>query len=338
MEYKFDLKEINENMIKAKNSGDEYNYKYFKEIKKIMTLPFVNIEDHPYLFYSKEKIMSLFKKVVNDNPSSCQIAQMKEAYNLFESFDIEYSIPKINIPLDEQKNLILKNLNFNNCDLQKRHDYLLNPNNHVLHISKNVPGSACYYFKGDFSKNIYVAIKKSKKFGFSELCHEIGHFDEITLLNKSLYHNYGELYSIFYELVSIDILKKENIITNDDFNSFLLFMIDVYQTYGSYFVFLEDLMHHDKAYMKKKLSFKNLLKIKTFALFDDLALYYYSFIIAYKIFLQYLQDPEKAFFNLNYIDNHINPKNEKKILTMADANPEDFSEVKTFTNKLIQRS
>ena len=290
------------------------------------------------LFYSNKTIIDLlkqdFESYITDFQNSVIINSLEEVcYQDYEKiYKASLDIP---IKLDKQIDLIYKH--FSDKDLYKKHKELFDPKNGILHITKlkNINETESLTHKD------YICVNNNETVNaFKTLCHELGHYDERFMNNNRImnsrfdnghykYENFIEICSIFYELLSIDVLEKEKIITPHDgvmlhLNLFINKTIDgEYYNFAKYCVNNNKIPFKDNFYIRKEFMFPS-----------GITLYYYPFLIACILYKQYQKDPERACYNLNYILNNITPDNEKKVLTMVDANPEDLDKIQEYTKRL----
>ena len=169
----------------------------------------------------------------------------------------------------------------------------------------------------------YSKITLEKAYRLEELINEFFEIARFNIgkivLNKTKLNNYTEIYSIFYELLSVIILYNEEYI-NDYESSVLLDYIKDVNTYNiEYFLLAMDYVCNNKNV--------DINPIRTLTnRLSDLSMYYYSYIIAKELFKQYLNDKEKAFYNLNYLIKNITPNNEKKVLKYCDIDLYNFND------------
>ena len=147
--------------------------------------------------------------------------------------------------------------------------------------------------------------------------------------DKFKYDNLSEISSICYELVSIDILEKEKLITPHDGMSLHNYSFTNKTCEGDYYNYADVCVRSKKIDKKENFYIR-----KEFEYPSSIAMYYYSFLIACNLYEQYKEDPEKAKFNLWYILKNITPENEEKILNAADANPQDLDKLRNYTKRL----
>lgn len=302
-----------------------------------------NIDSYPYLFKTKKEITESITNLFNRTLTTFQKQYICEISRYFSDYETDYIDASIftnkRIPLENQLDIITKNFSFNKT-LLKENKNLFNPNNKRLLIFSTIDINNF----GCFDNTGYIANQnKGSIEHFCCLCHELGHNHELVLTNnridylyfiKNMNHLflYREIYSIFYELLSSHFLFKEKIITKEE-------EISIHNN-----IFQDNTGRIDKfilAHIIKKeedISIKEMLSFKVLNLtLDNIALYYYSYLIAVNLFEQFLIDEEKALYNLNYLINNITPENESKILGFIDANTNDLTKIIKHTKPFIQK-
>lgn len=338
-QYKWDKKDLIKQLLelKYKKNTNHFNYseaameEYYIDslIEMIQTKKYnLNILlKYPYLLMPKPLLGSTIKDEVYDFSTKFQREIIKKSFSSINnsSKQTETNILNKKISIEEQISLIKKAFS-KNSKLIKAHDKLFDPNYHLLNITRKHGEDIFFHTE----HNGYISNKNDQTIkDFIALTHEIGHYDEFIntsgIIDKKMYlydklkiNNYTEVYSIFYELLSVIILRDEGYI-NDNNKDFLLnYLGNININNIEYFLIAMNYLKNDKNINI------NPVRLLTYSL-SDLAMYYYSYIIAKKILNQYLEDPEKAFYNLNYLINNITPNNENKILRYCDINLHDFN-------------
>lgn len=338
--YKWDKKDLRTQFFKLKDEIKNDNFsleqtlmqEYYLEaiIEMIETNKFnFNLLDkYPYLLLPNKTLKKTIKDSIKNYSTKYQKDIIKQtSKNIISKNEIDIKpLIKKNISVEKQIQFIKNNFS-NTTKLSKAHDKLFNPNNHLLKITKKFGEDAFWNVKN----NGYISnINNQTIIDFVTLCHEIGHYDEfvitneaidkkINAYNKTKLNNYTETYSIFYELLSVIILYNEEYI-NDYESSVLLDYIKDVNTYNiEYFLLATDYVCNNKNVDI------NPIRTLTHRL-SDLSMYYYSYIIAKELFKQYLNDKEKAFYNLNYLIKNITPNNEKKVLKYCDIDLYNFND------------
>ena len=346
MKYKWNKKEINEQIKKLKklkpdkDSGLGSELKLLHDMKMIRNNinPDLDLSKLSLLFTSNKKIINNFKDDFENYITDYQNKVLVNSEDVLCSGDYQemyQSSLEIPISFIEQKELIYKYLS--EGALKKYHKDLFNINYGIL---QTTPYKDLNY-TFSLSNKTYVSIYNSETVeSFKNLCHELGHYDEDFFSNSRLtklscdeklfkYNTFTEIFSIFYELLSIDILEKEKIITPNDavclhLNSIEYKLFDAeYYKFAKYCVSEGKVPIKDRLYMASE--FQSPFSIVT---------YYYSFLVACRLYMQYKEDPEKAMYSVRYIVNNITPENEEKLLKMVDANPEDFAKINEYTKRL----
>lgn len=201
---------------------DEYNYEL-----DVLELIFNTIEENscsklPYLFFRKEEIKDEVKRTIFKKTNNFQRNIIIESSKIFKSMktdSINYKYLEKSLPLSVQIELIYKFFGFTE-DLKRAHATLFNPLSRQYQIFNAKEKNAFIFY----NNTGYIANKNNQTlYDFCNLCHETGHYDEVIITNNRLAfeydkkHNhkiwlYVEVYSIFYELISVYYLNKEKII------------------------------------------------------------------------------------------------------------------------------
>lgn len=315
-----------------------------KDMLKIMygIRPCIDDTKLKMFFYSNKTILNIleedFETYLTDFQNDVIINSLD--YLCYQDYENIYKA-SLDIPLslEEQEELIYKHLS--KGDLYQKHKDIFNRNKRILHLTKlrDINETESLTHKD------YICVNNNETVNaFKTLCHELGHYDERFITdnrimntrfdnNEFKYENFIEIYSIFYELVSIDILEKEGIITPHDgvmlhLHSFLNKTMDgKFYNFAKYCVDNNEIPSEDDFYIRKEFIYPS-----------SVSLYYYPFLIACILYKQNQNDPKSAINNLNYIVKNITPENEEKILTMADANPMDLKKINSYTKRLKTKS
>lgn len=325
--------------ILTEKMEDDYNYEL-----DILELIFNTFEEDsklkmPYLFLNKEKLKKEVTSIISKKTNEFQrsiIIESSKTFKTIRTIPIDYKALNKSISLKEQMELIYKNLSFNQA-LKKAHIMLFDPSSRQYQIF-NTRDENHFIFHNNKG---YIANKNNEfLLDFCNLCHEIGHYDEVISTNNRLSmeydikHNYKiwlyiEVYSIFYELLSIHFLSKEKIINEDEKNN--LFN----EVFDSCINGIDQYLLGLSIFYENKISLFQSLFLRFSNGFEknNSSIYYYSYLIATNLFEQFLKDEEKALYNLNYLVNNITPKNEIKILNYTDTNPEDLTPVLNHINE-----
>lgn len=297
---------------------------------------------YPYIFTSKKELFKCISFVFDELLSDFQSKSILDASKYFFDYDvkaIDQNILNKRIPLQNQIDIIMKNFSFNQSLLEENR-HLFNPNNNRIQIFQNKRINEFNTIDGKG----YIANQNNECIeDFNALCHELGHDHEDFLTNERLNYNYfikdnnhffsyREIYSIFYELLSILFLKKDNVITKEE-------EINLYN--NIFQCNTDNINNLLMAYIinrEKNMSIRELFTFKmTKTTINDISLYYYSYLIAVNLFEQFLNDEEKALYNLNYFITNITPENEEKVLNYTDTNPNDLTKIKNHTTQFIKK-
>ncbi len=189
----------------------------------------------------------------------------------------------------------------------------------------------------------YIKVKNNNVLSdYIALSHEIGHLDEYILTNNRIsksmvlndkykINNYEEVYSLFYELISVYNLYKDKYITKMQMSYYLNEIKEVNTLDIEYYILCLDCIN---GIYNDNFKYVKLLKTNI----QDISMYYYSYLIAVSLFEKYIIDEEKAFYSLNYLVNNITPNNESKVLKYCDIDLFNLREVKNHINKIKRNS
>lgn len=331
----FDLKkEINQSNIDEVLIG---NY-YLLSIKEILFRDFFP-NKLPYFFTSDKKLKNNVTDTIRAYSTKFQndiIKKSVDELNISEQIIFDDIIEK-EISLKNQFFLINKNFSKENS-LKEAHNDMFNSANHQLCISSINDN----YF-APTNNEYYIKVKNNNVLSdYIALSHEIGHLDEYILTNNRIsksmvlndkykINNYEEVYSLFYELISVYNLYKDKYITKMQMSYYLNEIKEVNTLDIEYYILCLDCIngiHND--------NFKYVKLLKTNI--QDISMYYYSYLIAVSLFEKYIIDEEKAFYSLNYLINNITPNNESKVLKYCDIDLFNLREVKNHINKIKRNS
>lgn len=331
----FDLKkEINQSNIDEVLIG---NY-YLLSIKEILFRDFFP-NKLPYFFTSDKKLKNNVTDTIRAYSTKFQndiIKKSVDELNISEQIIFDDIIEK-EISLKNQFFLINKNFSKENS-LKEAHNDMFNSANHQLCISSINDN----YF-APTNNEYYIKVKNNNVLSdYIALSHEIGHLDEYILTNNRIsksmvlndkykINNYEEVYSLFYELISVYNLYKDKYITKMQMSYYLNEIKEVNTLDIEYYILcldcINDIYNDNFKYVK-------LLKTNI----QDISMYYYSYLIAVSLFEKYIIDEEKAFYSLNYLVNNITPNNESKVLKYCDIDLFNLREVKNHINKIKRNS
>lgn len=272
----------------------------------------------PYLFYSKKKIKKAFSEQLEDDFTDYEQDVLIRSQKALDSFLVNNNY--INISFEDQIELVL-----NNLPHRKEHEKIFNPDNHILYLN-NLDKN----YEFNLTDRDYITIQKDETSkGFAALTHEIGHYDE-ALREKCYRHLlYGEVYSIFYELISNDILKKNKYIDEKEYKDGLNNVCYYNSLDLNSFINIKAFCLGNNIGLKELFGYK-MIKEEIY----DFTTYVYDLLIAINLYEDYLIDPEKSFYNLNYIIDNMELENEEKVLKAVDIDFDDFTKIKNFQKKI----
>lgn len=343
--YKFDKKKLIKDFFDLKkeiNQGniDEVligNY-YLLSIKEILFRDFFP-NKLPYFFTSDKKLKNNVTDTIRAYSTKFQndiIKKSVDELNISEQIIFDDIIEK-EISLKNQFFLINKNFSKENS-LKEAHDDMFNSANHQLCISSINDN----YF-APTNNEYYIKVKNNNVLSdYIALSHEIGHLDEYILTNNRIsksmvlndkykINNYEEVYSLFYELISVYNLYKDKYITKMQMSYYLNEIKEVNTLDIEYYILCLDCIN---GIYNDNFKYVKLLKTNI----QDISMYYYSYLIAVSLFEKYIIDEEKAFYSLNYLVNNITPNNESKVLKYCDIDLFNLREVKNHINKIKRNS
>lgn len=221
--YKFDKKKLIKDFFDLKKEIDQSNIEevlignyYLLAIKEILFRDFFP-NKLPYFFTSDKKLKNIVTDTIRAYSTKFQNDIIKKSYeelNIGEQITFDDIIEK-EIPLEEQFFLINKFFSKEDS-LKKAHNDMFNPSNHQLCISSINDN----YF-APTNNECYIKVKNNNTLSdYIALNHEIGHLDEYILTNNRIsksmvlndkykINNYEEVYSLFYELISVYNLYKD---------------------------------------------------------------------------------------------------------------------------------
>lgn len=331
----FDLKkEINQSNIDEVLIG---NY-YLLSIKEILFRDFFP-NKLPYFFTSDKKLKNNVTDTIRAYSTKFQndiIKKSADELNISEQIIFDDIIEK-EISLKNQFFLINKNFSKKNS-LKEAHNDMFNSANHQLCISSINDN----YF-APTNNEYYIKVKNNNVLSdYIALSHEIGHLDEYILTNNRIsksmvlndkykINNYEEVYSLFYELISVYNLYKDKYITKMQMSYYLNEIKEVNTLDIEYYILCLDCIN---GIYNDNFKYVKLLKTNI----QDISMYYYSYLIAVSLFEKYIIDEEKAFYSLNYLVNNITPNNESKVLKYCDIDLFNLREVKNHINKIKRNS
>lgn len=308
--YKWNKKEI-------KKQLEELKLKSTKESKKIYNIEsdiealeelidsigFFNIikntlyNNFTWHYIDKDKA----DEIIHEHCTNFQTQKMFDADEIILNSGLDYDIykiKKIKIKKDKQISLAKDILKEFNIPIYK-FDELLDPNNHILDV--------CFFtFSNNFyslSDSYYMSIKyRNNLESYLSFIHELGHFAEYhfneNMLLEDNRNNYSEISSLFFELIAIDKLVKEGIITQNE----------AYHLHSS-MIILNDINNYLKIYEIKE-NEKKAFKGNP----ENEPLYFYSLLIALDLYKQYKVSPKEAIKNVKHLLENINYKDEEELL------------------------
>ncbi len=344
--YKWDKKEILKKYINLKKRKltfeDEIMNNHY--IEALMELLKYNkyeslISKYPYLFATPKKLKEetdcFFNYKITNFQKDAIINNLNIILDYQDDEDIDIITKKIN--LKDQINLIKNYFSFNDMLINK-HEKLFDKKNNFLNITKKFGSD---FFCGSYNEGYITNKNNNDVYGFLALCHEVGHFDEFFNTNKIIdkkilidgekISNYYEINSIFYELISIDILMKNNYISEKEANILYNETLEINTKNIVYLDIFKDIYDGKKNKLSKYIHF-----LETDI--SDISIYYYSYLVATFLFEDYLIDKDKAFYNLNYINNNITQDNEYNVLKYCDIDLHNIDKVKKHINRIKKKN
>ena len=277
------------------------------------------------LIKNKDKINYFHNKIYYET-SLFQRKYVKNIHDIYIDNEHQYdsSILKAYLPFKDKINLIYKLFSF---DITSRRmcNLVFDYRNNILDLN-NKKENCIFYLT---NKSIIKARKKDDIESFLILAHELGHYYEF-LVNKNSnddvrYNSYTEIFSLFFELLSIDLLKDEKIITENERKDLLYIIFDTNLCNIKDYLFLmteTNFNLKDKIYIKK-------LKFDEIECFE----YFYSFPIATDLYLKYKNNKNNVLKILNDITNNLDVNLEEEFLKYHDIDTNGDS-LKTFLKQL----
>lgn len=343
--YKFDKKKLIKDFFDLKKETNQSNIDevlignyYLLSIKEILFRDFFP-NKLPYFFTSDKKLKNNVTDTIRAYSTKFQndiIKKSVDELNISEQIIFDDIIEK-EISLKNQFFLINKNFSKENS-LKEAHNDMFNSANHQLCISSINDN----YF-APTNNEYYIKVKNNNVLSdYIALSHEIGHLDEYILTNNRIsksmvlndkykINNYEEVYSLFYELISVYNLYKDKYITKLQMSYYLNEIKEVNTLDIEYYILCLDCIN---GIYNDNFKYVKLLKTNI----QDISMYYYSYLIAVSLFEKYIIDEEKAFYSLNYLVNNITPNNESKVLKYCDIDLFNLREVKNHINKIKRNS
>ena len=313
--YKLNKKELKkrrkEDYKKIKNSDtikkDEIENLYWdiNIINEILSKNFF-INFSSLLVKNKDKLNYFYTKIYEETSEF----QRRFAINIHDIYidneqQYDSSILKGYLSFKDKVNLIYKLFSFNDT-ARKMCNLVFDYQNNILDL--NNKNQNCTFCLSD--KKIIKARKKDDIESFLVLAHELGHYYEFLIKEKEQnnfeYNSYTEIFSLFFELLSIDLLKDEKIITEKERINLL------YNTYDMNLCNIKDYLFlttqtnfnlRDKLYIKR-------LRYDELDSFE----YFYSFAIATDLYFKYKDNKANTLKILNNIANNLDINNEEEFL------------------------
>lgn len=262
------------------------------------------------LIKNKDKINYFHNKIYYET-SEFQREYVKNIHNIYIDNEHQYdsSILKVYLSFKDKVNLINKLFSF---DITSRRmcNLVFDYQNNILDL--NNKNENCTFYLVD--KSIIKARKKDDIESFLILSHELGHYYEFLLNENSnddaRYNSYTEIFSLFFELLSIDLLKDEKIITENERKNLLYIIFDTNLCNIKDYLFLITQTNFN---LKDKIYIKN-LKLEEIESFE----YFYSFSIATDLYLKYKDNKNNALKILNDITNNLDINLEEEFFKYHD--------------------
>lgn len=274
---------------------------------------------------NKDKLNYFYDKI-NYETSEFQRKYVETIHDIYvdNEHDYDSSILKGYLSFKDRINLIYKLFSFDDTS-RKMCNLVFDYQNNILSLN-NKKQNCIFYLNNN---TIIKSRKKDDIESFLILAHELGHYYEFLVnekKNKDIkYNSYTEIFSLFFELLSIDLLKDENMITESERKKLLYIIFDTNLCNIKDYLFL---MTQKKFTLKDKLYVKNLNfnEIETFE-------YFYSLSIAIDLYLKYKDSKTDTLNLLKDITNNLDVNLEEEFLKYHDINTNGDS-LKTFLKQL----
>lgn len=255
---------------------------------------------------NKDKLNNFYDKI-NYETSEFQRKYVETIHDIYvdNEYDYDSSILKGYLSFKDRINLIYKLFSFDDAS-RKMCNLVFDYQNNILSLN-NKKQNCIFYLNNN---TIIKSRKKDDIESFLILAHELGHYYEFLVKEKKdkdiKYNSYTEIFSLFFELLSIDLLKDENMITEKERKDLL------YNTYDMNLCSIKDylfLTTQTNFNLKDKLYIKRLR-------YDELDSfeYFYSFAIATDLYFKYKDDKANTLKILNNIANNLDINNEEEFL------------------------
>lgn len=255
---------------------------------------------------NKDKLNNFYDKI-NYETSEFQRKYVETIHDIYvdNEYDYDSSILKGYLSFKDRINLIYKLFSFDDAS-RKMCNLVFDYQNNILSLN-NKKQNCIFYLNNN---TIIKSRKKDDIESFLILAHELGHYYEFLVKEKKdkdiKYNSYTEIFSLFFELLSIDLLKDENMITENERKDLL------YNTYDMNLCSIKDylfLTTQTNFNLKDKLYIKRLR-------YDELDSfeYFYSFAIATDLYFKYKDDKANTLKILNNIANNLDINNEEEFL------------------------
>ena len=344
--YKWDKKEILKKYMNLKKQKltfeDEIiNNHYMEALMELLKYNKYEslINKYPYLLLTKKKLKEEADYFFNDEITNFQKDAIVNNLDIILDYqnEEENDILTNKIDIKDQINLIKEYFSIND-KLINKHEELFNKENNFLNITKKYVSD---FFCGSYNDGYITNKNNNNVYGFLALCHEVGHFDEFftsgeeinkkILIDGEKINNYDEISSIFYELISIDILKENNYISEKEANALYSETLEINTKNIVYLDIFKDIYDGKNDKSSKYIHF-----LETDI--SNISIYYYSYLVATSLFEDYLIDRDKAFYNLNYINNNITQDNEYNVLKYCDIDLHNIDKVKNHINRIKKKN
>lgn len=255
---------------------------------------------------NKDKLNNFYDKI-NYETSEFQRKYVETIHDIYvdNEYDYDSSILKGYLSFKDRINLIYKLFSFDDAS-RKMCNLVFDYQNNILSLN-NKKQNCIFYLNNN---TIIKSRKKDDIESFLILAHELGHYYEFLVKEKKdkdiKYNSYTEIFSLFFELLSIDLLKDENMITEKERKDLL------YNTYDMNLCSIKDylfLTTQTNFNLKDKLYIKRLR-------YDELDSfeYFYSFAIATDLYFKYKDNKANTLKILNNIANNLDINNEEEFL------------------------
>lgn len=283
-----------------------------------------------FLLFTSNKIkLENFYEGIDLYSTEFQRNFIKKIYDVHETHPIycDGKILKGYLPFKDQLELCYKLYSFD-INGRKMCNTIFDPTKHNLRFCKDRKNS--FYPIGD--RGLISVRQNNDIYTFLSLAHELGHSYEFLIDKKrncifnDAYTHYSEMYSLFFEHLAADLLRKENLITENERLDIMRNLYEINFEDIEDFIFLL-ISRGEKLTLREKFYVKNM---------DTLPIansqYFYSYVIAINMYKKYLSDPEKALYLMQYLNNNFEAEKEEQILEYCDIDLSNETLIKHLNN------